>query len=113
MIGTTFGRYVIASKHGAASKDRRPPARAGGSCQGGEAIAPRLSGFEAEPPLSGYAGLIGQSEKMKKVYRLISKVALQRHPVLIMGESGTGKELVARAIHTQGPWRDHPFVPVA
>ena len=43
---------------------------------------------------------------MKKIYRLISKVALQRHPVLIMGESGTGKELVARAIHTHGPWRD-------
>jgi two-component system response regulator HydG len=49
---------------------------------------------------------------MQKIYRLISKVALQRHPVLIMGESGTGKELVARAIHTLGPWRNHPFVPV-
>ena len=56
--------------------------------------------------------LVGASEKMKKIYRLISKVALQRHPVLIMGESGTGKELVARAIHTHGPWRDKPFVPV-
>jgi two-component system response regulator HydG len=59
-----------------------------------------------------FAGLVGVSEKMKKIYRLISKVALQRHPVLIMGESGTGKELVARAIHTHGPWRDQPFIPV-
>jgi two-component system response regulator HydG len=59
-----------------------------------------------------FAGLVGVSERMKKIYRLISKVALQRHPVLIMGESGTGKELVARAIHTHGPWRDKPFVPV-
>jgi two-component system response regulator HydG len=49
---------------------------------------------------------------MTKIYRLISKVALQRHPVLIMGESGTGKELVARAIHTHGPRRELPFVPV-
>ena len=59
-----------------------------------------------------FADMVGISEKMKKIYRLVSKVALQRHPVLIMGESGTGKELVARAIHTQGPWRDQPFVPV-
>ncbi len=59
-----------------------------------------------------FAGLVGVSEKMKKIYRLISKVALQRHPVLVMGESGTGKELVARAIHTHGPWRGQPFVPV-
>jgi two-component system response regulator HydG len=59
-----------------------------------------------------FAGLVGTSERMRKIYRLVSKVALQRHPVLIMGESGTGKELVARAIHTHGPWRDKPFVPV-
>jgi DNA-binding NtrC family response regulator len=59
-----------------------------------------------------YTGLVGISEKMKKIYRLISKVALQRHPVLITGESGTGKELVARAIHTHGPWRNQPIVPV-
>jgi len=59
-----------------------------------------------------FGGLVGTSERMKKIYRLISKVALQRHPVLIMGESGTGKELVARAIRMHGPWRDQPFVPV-
>jgi two-component system response regulator HydG len=59
-----------------------------------------------------FAGLVGVSEKMRKIHRLISKVALHRHPVLIMGESGTGKELVARAIHTQGRWKDEPFVPV-
>jgi two-component system response regulator HydG len=65
------------------------------------------------PPASDeFADMVGGSERMKKIYRLISKVALQRHPVLIMGESGTGKELVARAIHAHGPWRDQPFVPV-
>jgi len=77
---------------------------------------------EVDPPLTDtaapaaapaeFADMVGVSERMKKIYRLISKVALQRHPVLIMGESGTGKELVARAIHTHGPWRDKPFVPV-
>ncbi len=59
-----------------------------------------------------FASMVGTSERMKKIYRLVSKVALQRHPVLIMGESGTGKELVARAVHTQGPWSKQPFVPV-
>jgi DNA-binding NtrC family response regulator len=64
------------------------------------------------PAAEEFADMVGGSERMKKIYRLISKVAMQRHPVLIMGESGTGKELVARAIHTHGPWREKPFVPV-
>lgn len=64
------------------------------------------------PPAEEFAGLVGTSERMKKIYRLVAKVAVQRHPVLITGESGTGKELVAKAIHTQGPWNHQPFVPV-
>jgi two-component system response regulator HydG len=59
-----------------------------------------------------YAGLSGTSPGMENVYRLIARVAVKRHPVLIRGESGTGKELAARAIHSQGPWRDQPFVPI-
>jgi len=66
----------------------------------------------AAPGPPEFPGLVGRSERMKRIYRLVSKVAVQRHPVLITGDSGTGKELVARAIHTSGPWRDQPFVPV-
>jgi len=60
----------------------------------------------------GLGALIGSSAKMQKVYETILKVAAKRHPVLVLGESGTGKELVAHAIHSYGPWRDLPFVPV-
>jgi DNA-binding NtrC family response regulator len=60
----------------------------------------------------GFGGLIGMSPRMERVYKMIEKVSLREHPVLILGESGTGKELVARSIHFQGPRKNKPFVPV-
>jgi DNA-binding NtrC family response regulator len=60
----------------------------------------------------GFAGMIGRTPEMDKLYRLISKASQSSHPVLILGESGTGKEMVAHAIHYAGPLRDKPFIPV-
>jgi DNA-binding NtrC family response regulator len=60
----------------------------------------------------GFGGLIGVSEKMQRVYKIIEKVSLHQYPVLILGESGTGKELVARSIHFLGSRKDRPFIPV-
>src|SRR6201996_3574679 len=60
----------------------------------------------------GLGNMIGRSQEMEKLYRILSKVAQSSHPVLILGESGVGKELVARSIHTNGPHADRPFVPV-
>ncbi|RMG58767.1 MAG: sigma-54-dependent Fis family transcriptional regulator [Deltaproteobacteria bacterium] len=56
--------------------------------------------------------LVGQSEKIRKVFDLIERVSDSDSTVLIMGESGTGKELVARAIHERSPRRGKPFIPV-
>ncbi len=60
----------------------------------------------------GLGAMIGRSPEMEKLYRILSKVALSAHPVLILGESGTGKELVARTIHAYGPNAPRPFLPV-
>jgi transcriptional regulator with PAS, ATPase and Fis domain len=43
--------------------------------------------------------LVGGSDRMRNVLRLIDKVGKGRWPALILGETGTGKEAVARAIH--------------
>ena len=54
--------------------------------------------------------LLGNSRPMQELYKLIGKVARSNAPVLIVGETGTGKELVARAIHSNSPRRNRPFV---
>lgn len=69
-------------------------------------------GRESVPPTKGYASIIGESEKMKKVFSLIQKVSDADTTVLVRGESGTGKELVAQALHYEGARRRGPFVPV-
>ena len=58
------------------------------------------------------AGLIAISEPMMKVCRTIEKVAPTNATVLLLGESGTGKEVLARAVHTQSPRAEKPFVAI-
>jgi two-component system response regulator PilR (NtrC family) len=57
-----------------------------------------------------FSNIIGRSEPMVAVFRLIETVAGTTSTILVTGESGTGKELVARAIHFNSPRRDRPFV---
>ena len=56
--------------------------------------------------------MVGISEPVKHLRRLIAKVAQAKAPVLITGETGTGKELIARMLHEQGPRSAGPFVAV-
>ena len=70
----------------------------------GQALAPPL----ADAPRS--ADLVGDSEAIRDVARLVHRVARVDSSVLIQGETGTGKEVVARAIHEASPRRDHELV---
>ncbi|WP_417472132.1 response regulator [Leisingera sp.] len=56
--------------------------------------------------------LIGRSEVMQTLYRLIARVMNTDLPLLVTGESGTGKSLIARAIHDFSDRRTLPFVHV-
>ncbi len=57
-------------------------------------------------------GIVGKSEPMQKVYKLIGQVAPTDATVLLSGESGTGKELVARAIYHHSRRASQPFMAI-
>jgi DNA-binding NtrC family response regulator len=61
---------------------------------------------------SGLGGLVGRSEPMRELYRMVELVAASDASAIITGESGTGKEVVARAIHELSGRRPGPFVAV-
>ena len=56
--------------------------------------------------------IIGNSNKMREVYQMISQVSKSNATVLVRGESGTGKELVANSIHYNSLRAKGPFVKV-
>jgi len=57
-----------------------------------------------------FQNIIGKSDKMQEVYKLVETVYDTDVPVLIRGETGTGKELVARAIHFNSSRKHCRFV---
>lgn len=59
-----------------------------------------------------FTNIIGNSNKMREVFQMISQVSRSNATVLIRGESGTGKELVANSIHYNSLRAKQPFVKV-
>src|SRR5437016_7096289 len=57
-------------------------------------------------------GIVGRSEPMQQVFKLIGQLAVSDATALVTGESGTGKELVARAIYHHGHRNQQPFLAV-
>ena len=75
------------------------PSRGGGSARG-------------RPGLDPFRSIVGTSHRIRRIFRLVSKVARTDSTVLLIGESGTGKELIARSLHLQSRRANGPFVPV-
>ncbi len=56
--------------------------------------------------------LVGKSQPIRELHKMIGKLAAKDVTVLIHGESGTGKELIARSIHHESMRTMHPFIAV-
>jgi DNA-binding NtrC family response regulator len=82
----------------------------------GTGAPPRLCGLDRapmrDPEVEPLPGMIGASEAMQSVYRLVRLVARRNTTVLVAGPTGTGKELVARALHALSPRASKPLVVV-
>jgi nitrogen regulation protein NR(I) len=57
-------------------------------------------------------GIVGRTEGMQQVFKLIGQVAASDATALVTGESGTGKELVARAIYSHSQRSAQPFLAI-
>ncbi|MGW8194142.1 MAG: sigma-54 dependent transcriptional regulator, partial [Desulforhopalus sp.] len=67
---------------------------------------------EIQQKKTHFHGLVGSSNVMQEVYRLIENVGRVDTAVLVTGESGTGKELVAEALHGESKRKNRPLVKV-
>ena len=56
--------------------------------------------------------ILGKSQSVEALKKMITRVAASKTNILIIGESGTGKELVARALHEMSPVASGPFIAV-
>ena len=66
--------------------------------------------MEWDSKVHNFGDIIGESKKMKDVFRVIERIAPSDVTILVRGETGTGKELVAAAIHKRSKRADEPFV---
>lgn len=82
------------------------------TCNSLESLSGRTTATKPTSLEVGGESLIGQSEPMRELRKMIAKVARTNAPVWITGESGTGKELIARLIHRNSSRAEKPFVAV-
>ncbi len=59
-----------------------------------------------------FKDIIGQGTAMRKIFRIVEKVANSDTTIMLNGETGTGKGLIARAIHKASGRKDQPFIQI-
>ena len=64
----------------------------------------------AQPSELRLAGLLGESEAMRSVRRLILDLCESVASVVIQGETGSGKEIIAHALHSTSKLSGGPFI---
>jgi transcriptional regulator with GAF, ATPase, and Fis domain len=64
------------------------------------------------PLQPAFKDIIGQSPSMKKIFRIVEKVAASDTTIMLTGETGTGKGVIARAIHECSPRRGKPLIQI-
>ena len=62
--------------------------------------------------ITRFDNIIGQSDGMARIFKLIPEVAQSDSSILLLGETGTGKELIAKAIHAKSQRRHGPFIAI-
>jgi DNA-binding NtrC family response regulator len=67
---------------------------------------------ESVVPFAAPSPLLGDSEAMQEVFRLIERVGPTEASVLLTGESGSGKELAAQSIHDRSARKGGPFLAI-
>ena len=65
-----------------------------------------------EDPADDGIGIVGKSEPMQRIFKLIGQLASSSATVLVTGESGTGKELAARAIYQNSERSGQPYLAI-
>ena len=67
---------------------------------------------QLEDPADDELGIVGRSEAMQTVFKLVGQLATSQATALITGESGTGKEIVARAIYQNSLRSQKPYLAI-
>lgn len=127
MIITAFGsieRAVDAMKHGAFDFIPKPfppdllrskvqkALKVGAQRRQAERLKQENEMLRADAKSSMSHEIIGESESMRRVFKMVDKIAKTDSTVYVYGESGTGKELIAHALHVSSARAKNAFIKV-